>query len=437
MHIIGKAGRVARRAVMGVSLLGGLGLLSAPGIASDRLATRFLNVASAAPALPAKHSEAGSPRKAGEAAASAFTLDLVAIDRERILKAANAALGQAPITITRFRARLSEGGPNDFYSNGDYWWPDPTKPEGLPYIQRDGESNPENFVEHRRCVKQLRDAVAALGAAYQITGEDRYAAKAADLLRVFFLEPGTRMNPRLNFAQAIPGRSPGRGTGIIDTLHLVEVPLAIETLAKSPAFPADLLAGMKQWFRDYTDWMINSKNGQEEANAKNNHAVAYWLQVAAFARLTRDAPRLAECRRRFKEVFVPRQMTNDGSFPLELKRTKPYGYSIFQLDNMAALCQVLSTPQDDLWKFTLPDGRGIRRAMGFLYPYLVDKSKWPYKPDIQGWEGWPARQPCLLFAGLALEEPHYLELWQRLPGDSPVAEVRRNIAITQPVLWIR
>jgi beta-galactosidase len=407
-------------------------------VAGEEFTTQFLNVTNASwSGTSAKRSSANTQPKSVANASPALSLDVAKIDRERILKAAEAALKQEPITITQFRAELSEGGLNDFYSNGDYWWPDPAKPDGLPYLQRDGETNPGNFNEHRRCVTQLRDAVAALGAAYLVTGEDSYVTKAAELLRVFFLEPATRMNPSLNFAQAIPGRSPGRGIGIIDTLHLAEVPLAVEAMAKSPAFPPAVLAGVKQWFRDYTDWMITSKNGQEEAAAKNNHAVAFWLQVAAFARLTQDEARLAECRRQFKEVFVPRQMTNDGSFPAELKRTKPYGYSIFQLDNMAALCQLLSTPADNLWTFELPDGRSIRRALAYLYPYLADKSKWPLKPDVQSWEGWPARQTCLLFGGLALSERPYLDLWQKLPADPPDPEVRRNIAITQPVVWLR
>jgi hypothetical protein len=366
----------------------------------------------------------------------AAPLDIAAIDRGRILQAADAALALEPITLTAFRAGLSEGGPNDFYSNGDYWWPDPKKPDGLPYIRRDGESNPNNFSDHRRSVNELRDAVAALGAAYHITQEDRYAEKAANLLRVFFLDPATRMNPHLNFAQAIPGRTPGRGIGIIDTLHLIEIPPAIEAMAKSPAFPPDVLAKLKQWFRDYTHWMRTSKNGREEAATKNNHVVAYWLQIACFARFTRDEQNLAEARRQFKEVFVPDQMAADGSFPLELERTKPYAYSIFQLDNMATLCEVLSTPEDNLWEFELPDGRGIRKAMAYLQPYLTDKSAWPLDPDVESWDGWPARQPALLFASLALNEPRYLDLWKRLEPDPADPEVRRNIAITQPILWI-
>jgi len=362
--------------------------------------------------------------------------DVAAIDRGRILKAADAALAIAPITITAFRAELSEGGPNDFYSNGDYWWPDPEKPDGLPYIRRDGKSNPDNFTAHRNCMNQLRDAVAALGAAYLVTGDDRYAEKSAALLRVFFLDPDTRMHPHLNFAQAIPGRTPGRGIGIIDTLHLIEIPPAIAAMAVSPAFPDDVLAGLKQWFHGYTQWMLTSRNGREEAETKNNHAVAYWLQVACFARFTGDDEALAECRRRFRDLFVADQMAADGSFPRELERTKPYAYSIFQLDNMATLCQVLATPDDNLWEFEMPDGRGIRMAMRYLYPFLADKSAWPLPPDVESWDGWPARQSALLFAGIALGEPRYLDLWKRLKPDPADPEIRRNIAITQPLLWL-
>jgi hypothetical protein len=364
-------------------------------------------------------------------------LDVGLVDHDRIISAAAGALKQEPVTITVFQAKLSDGGPNDFYSNGDYWWPNPDTTNGLPYVQRDGQTNPGNFVAHRQVIRQLSDAVAALGAAYKLTGEDRYAKKTTELLKVFFLDEKTRMNPNLQFAQAVPGVSRGRGTGIIDSLHLVEIPKAIEAMEESPAFPDDVDKGLKKWFADYMNWMTASKNGQDEAKASNNHAVAFWLQVAVFAEYTGDQQNLAECRRRFKQVFVPTQMADDGSFPAELRRTKPYGYSIFQLDNLATLCQVLSTGGNDLWNFSLGDGRNIHKAVEYMYPYLADKSKWPLKPDVNAWEGWPARQPCLLFAGLAFSEQKYLDLWKKLPADPANEEVRRNIAITQPILWVK
>jgi hypothetical protein len=369
--------------------------------------------------------------------AAAPAPDVAQIDHDRIVKAADAALSQEPVTITAFHAKLSEGGPHDFYSNGDYWWPNPDTTNGLPYVQRDGQTNPGNFVAHRQVIRQLSDAVAALGAAYKITGDDRYAKKSAELLKVFFLDDATRMNPNLQFAQAIPGVSPGRGTGIIDTLHLIEIPKAVEAMEKSPSFPPAVTEGLKKWFADYVNWMTTSKNGHDEADATNNHAVAFWLQVAVFAEFAGDQKNLAECRRRFTEVFVPKQMGDDGSFPRELARTKPYGYSIFQLDNMVTLCQVLSTKENDLWNFSTPDGRNIHKAVEFMYPYLADKSKWLRKPDVNAWDGWPARQPSLLFAGLAFGDGKYFDLWQKLPADPTNEEVRRNIAITQPILWIK
>jgi hypothetical protein len=372
-----------------------------------------------------------------EQTSASSKLDVAAIDRERILESADAAIKMEPITITKDIAKLSEGGPNDFYSNGDYWWPDQTKPDGLPYVQRDGQTNPGNFTQHRMVMRELRDAVASLGAAYKITGDDRYAGKAVELLQVFFIDPKTRMNPHLKYAQAIPGVTPGRGVGIIDTLHLIEIPPAIEAMQKSSVFPPELIPELKQWFRDFAEWMTTSKNGKDEASAKNNHSVAYFLQLAVYAKFIGDETKLAECRRQFKDVFVAKQMAADGSFPNELKRTKPYGYSIFQLDNMATLCQVLSQEGENLWEFKLSDGRGICLAMEYLYPYLADKSKWPLKPDIQAWEGWPSRQPCLLFAGIALNQQNYINLWKHLPPNPTDAEVRRNIAITQPILWLK
>jgi hypothetical protein len=276
---------------------------------------------------------AGSPVPAVDG--RKLTLDVAGFDRQRMLKLADRALDMAPVAITHFRAPLSKGGLHDFYSNGDYWWPDPNKPDGLPYIQRDGQSNPGNFSAHRMALRDMRDAVAALAAAYAVSGRDEYAQKAVALLHVFFLDPETRMNPGLRYAQAIPGRVSGRGIGIIDTLHLAEVAIAIIEIDNAEAMTADIRGGLKKWFADYSEWMTTHKYGLDEMNARNNHSVAYMVQLAAFATLTGDTQKLDLCRECYKKVFVPQQMAADGSFPQELRRTKPYGYSIFQLDNMA------------------------------------------------------------------------------------------------------
>ena len=149
-----------------------------------------------------------------------------------------------------------------------------------------------------------------------------------------------------------------------------------------------------------------------------------------------DDETLADCRQRFKEVLLPKLMSEDGSFPEELGRTKPYGYSIFHLDVFAGLAQLLSTPQDNLWSYESSTGSSMRKGLEFLYPYLIDKSSWPYRHDIMHWDDWPVRQPCLLFGDLSLGEPAYSELWKTLDGDPTVFEVLRNMPIRQPLLWV-
>jgi len=362
-------------------------------------------------------------------------VDVWAVDRDRILRVADAALKESPVTVTASSSPRSAGGPHDYFSEADYWWPDPADPGG-PYVQRDGMSNPDNFEGHRQAMRRLSVQVPALVAAWRLTGQPRYAEHAVRHLRAWFVDEATRMNPHLRYAQAIHGRVTGRGTGIIDTLHLVEVARAAEALPGAPAFDPPTQKAVRAWFADYLEWMTTDKNGIEEREAKNNHGTCWVLQVAAFARLIGDQERMAYCRDRFKTVLVPHQIAADGSFPEELRRTKPYGYSLFNLEAMAGIAQLLSRRDDDLWTFALPDGRGLRRAMQFMVPFIRDKKAWPRPPDVMYDREWPMRQASLLFAGLAYAEPGYLEVWRKLPADSSVDEVIRNFFIRQPALWL-
>ncbi len=357
--------------------------------------------------------------------------DLRAIERGRTLAEAATFLDEPPVTVTASRSPRSAGGPHDFFSEGDYWWPDPTNPDG-PYIQRDGMSNPGNFVEHRRAMIRLASIVPTLASAYRLTGDERYAAHAMKHLRAWFVDEATRMAPHLRYAQAIQGRATGRGTGIIDTIHLVEVARSVEWLAPSRSAPAADTRTIRGWFAEYLGWLTTHEYGIAERDAKNNHGTCWVMQAAAFAHLSGDAKTLAFCRDRFKRVLVPEQMAADGSFPLELKRTKPYGYSLFNLDAFAAICQI----DGHLWQWSLPDGRGMRKAMAFLYPYIRDKSAWPFAKDVMYFDQWPVRHPSLLFAGLALGEPRYLDLWTTLDPSPTTEEVIRNLPIRHPLLWV-
>lgn len=376
----------------------------------------------------------GAAAPAAQPALPAF--DLAAHEAPRVTRLVGTALKKKPRTITSVVNPRSAGGVHDFSSEGDYWWPDPANPDG-PYIQRDGLSNPDNFVAHRRLLIAFSRDVAALAAAYKLTRDERYAAAAARHLRAWFVGPSTRMNPSLLYSQAIKGRATGRSIGLIDTLHLCEVALAAETLRGAQSYSKNDDTAVTGWFRDYLHWMRTHAYGIEESEAKNNHGTCWTLQAACFATLTGDAGTLALCRRRLKEIHLPDQMAADGSFPLELRRTKPYGYSIFNLDVMTALGQILGAPGENLITWELPDGRSLARGIAWLAPCLADKSKWPLKPDVMYWDDWPVRQPALLFGALAAGRADWLEIWKKLDPDPEVEEVQRNFPIRQPVLWVR
>jgi hypothetical protein len=360
-------------------------------------------------------------------------LDLRVLERDRVLYAADRYLRESPQTITASSSPRSAGGRHDYFSEGDYWWPDPANPDG-PYIQRDGMTNPDNFVAHRHALIRLSLHVPALASAWLITRDRRYADHAARHLRAWFIDEDTRMNPHLLYAQAIKGRVTGRGIGIIDTLHLVEVVRATSTLEQGNVLDRGVVEGTRSWFERYLTWMTTHEYGQAERDAKNNHGTCWVAQAAEFARYTGRSDLTSFCRERFKTVLVPGQVAPDGSFPEELRRTKPYGYSLFNLDAFATVAEILAG-SDSLWTFETPDGRGIGKALAFMYPYIKDKTRWPYKPDVMYYDEWPVRHCALLFGGRSLGRLAYVDLWRTLKPDPTVDETIRNYFIRQPLLW--
>ena len=366
------------------------------------------------------------------------TTDLL-LDRHEnaaVIQSAQSFLDILPQTVTNSKCERSAGTVNDHYSEGDYWWPDPKTPKG-PYIQRDGESNPENFVVHREAVFRLSEIVGTLTSAYLITGDIKYIHAIQIHLSAWFNEPATRMNPDMRYSQAIKGRFTGRSIGLIDAIHFIEVARSVKILHDSNAINEEVFHGVKLWFGQFLDWMFTHPYGVEEMNAKNNHGTCWVMIAAAFADLTGDSAKLEFCRARFKEILLPNQMAADGSFPLEIKRTKPYGYSLFNLDAMATICKILSNPADDLWHFTTNDGRNMSKAIEFMVPFITDKTAWPYPKDIMYWDEWPVRQPFLLFSGQAFHQQKYIKLYLGLKRDLTVYEVIRNVPVRHPLLWAR
>lgn len=364
-----------------------------------------------------------------------FYQQVVKTLRTQVLKKAEWALQQQPITVTAKTSLRSTGGKHDFYSEGDYWWPNPAGADS-PYVQRDGMTNPDNFVAHRLAMIRFSTIVGALASAYKMTGDQKYVQHILKHVNAWFVDAETKMNPNLLYAQAIKGRATGRGIGIIDTIHLIEVVQGLMSLEILPGTnDKDVWAGTKKWFEDYLQWLTTHKYGKDEMNAENNHGTCWVMQVGAFAKFTGNTDLMEFCRERYKNVLLPQQMAVDGSFPRELRRTKPYGYSIFNLDAMAAICQVLSTPQDNLWNYQTADGKSIRKGIEYLYPYIADKSKWPHSKDVMYWENWPVAQPFLVFGAKAYNNNEWLDTWKWLDHDPQVEEVIRNLPVRNPLIW--
>jgi hypothetical protein len=297
-------------------------------------------------------------------------------------------------------------------------------------------TNPDNFVVHRQAMIRFSRIIGALASAYRITGDSRYVIAAQLHLKAWFTDTTTLMHPNLLYAQAIKGRFTGRGIGIIDTIHLLEVAQGVLVMQDAVVFDRELLDGVTKWFRDYLHWLTTHQYGKDEMNAKNNHGTCWVMQVAGFARLTKDSALLQYCRNRYKEVLLPGQMATDGSFPLELARTKPYGYALFNLDAMATICQILSVADDNLWTYQLPDGRTIRKGIAYLYPYVANKSKWPHKQDIMYWKEWPVAHPFLLFGANVWQQKDWFNTWKQLEHQPENAEVIRNLPVRHPLIWL-
>ncbi len=370
------------------------------------------------------------------AAADSLREEAVKVLKQQVLKEAAWALKQKPETVTAKTSPRSSGGKHDFYSEGDYWWPNPASADS-PYIQRDGMTNPDNFVAHRHAMIRLSRIVGALGSAYLINRDEKYVRHALTHCKAWFIDTATLMNPHLLYAQAIKGRHTGRGIGIIDAIQLMEVVKGLEAMQDAPAMDKEVLSGVKNWFVQFNQWLTTHQYGKDEMNAANNHGTCWVMQVAVFAKFTGNDTLVKFCSERYKNVLLPNQMAFDGSFPQELRRTKPYGYSIFNLDAMATICQVLSSGADNLWEYHTPDGKTIRLGIGYLYQHIADKTKWPHKQDVMYWENWPVAQPFLIFGANAFQNKAWFQTWKQLDHAPEVDEVIRNLPVRNPLIWFR
>jgi hypothetical protein len=308
------------------------------------------------------------------------------------------------------------GDKHDYMSQAPYWWPDPAKPNGLPYIRRDGQRNPElskisDSIEKDRMI----DDAETLSLAYFFTGEEKYAMQATAVIRAWFLDPKTKQNPNLNFSQGIPGISTGRGIGLIETRELYRLIDSSILLEGSRAWTRDDREGLKKWFGDFLGWMIDSPIGRDEADELNNHGTYYDVQVIAYAIFT-GRRELALKQLDVTKDRIKTQIEPDGSQPKELARTLSWSYANMNLTGFFTLARLAETVGVDLWNYKTADGRGIRQAFVWLLPFVRNEKKWTYEQIKPRTFGQTVR--LLNIAARRYQEPEYRILAKRLDIDA-------------------
>jgi hypothetical protein len=331
-----------------------------------------------------------------------------------LLQNAEAALQSGPFSVMDKSMVPPSGSKHDYLSFGRYWWPDPDKPDGLPYIRRDGKTNPGNQGPDNDRVR-LDDMVAGvetLGLAYYFTGEKRYAEKAAQLIRVWFLNPETRMNPNLYFAQGIPGRVAGRKTGVLDGRIFSRALDGVALISGSGALDASEQQALHEWFSEYLNWLKTNPNARAESETTNNHSTFFDVQIMHVALFVGDAEYARQVAQASIEKRILAQIKPDGSQPEELARTRTLHYSLFNLEAMFLLARLADHTGVDLWH--AGDSR-IRAALDLLAPYADPAKPWPY-PTIK--EADRIRLlPLLLYAAEVYEDASYAKLIEKLPAE--------------------
>lgn len=330
---------------------------------------------------------------------------------QQLKRNADRALDIRPPSVVDKAQIPPSGDKHDYLSQAPYWWPDPNSPDGLPYIRMDGQRNPEiSRIPDHANMSTVCDAVQTLALAYWFTGELRYAQKARDLLRVWFLDPDTRMNPNLEYAQAIPGITNGRGFGLIETRGLVQVVDAIALLSDWDGWTSQDQQQMQDWCRRFLKWMLESEKGKDEANAKNNHGTYYDLQVACLAMFVGEKDLAVKVLQDVGPKRIARQIEPDGRQPLELVRTRSWSYSIGNLWGLMSLAEVARNAGVDLWRYQTHDGRSIRKALNYLIPFALGQNRWPGQ-QLGG------INPAALGRALRLAAVRYDEYWYWAAAD--------------------
>ena len=334
-----------------------------------------------------------------------------------LYSAAEKALTRGTFSVTQKQADPPSGDKHDYMSLAPYWWPDKTKSDGLPYVRRDGVVNPEvkNYPD-KEAIVALTKSVYVLSLTYFITGEERFAKHAVKLLQVWFVDGSTRMNPNFKYAQAVPGKTGGRGTGLIEARHFSEIIDAIGMIKNSASWNQEIEGKIKEWFTQYLKWMLESKEGQHEAAAKNNHGSWFDVQATAIALFVGNTDFAKTILEAAKTKRIEYQIDPEGKQPGELVRTKSLGYSTFNLEALFTLATIGDYVGVDLWNYESKDGRSLKKAFDFLIPFYAKEKEWPYQQiaDLEN----PRIYTLLLKASRHFSSKNYLEYAKKFSDES-------------------
>jgi len=380
--------------------------------------------------------------------------DVAAIDHDRILAAAQRYLNEKPTPLTSLPYPRGLGTPHDYYSEAE---PDPPPEDSSP------KPPATPFTAHRDALFAMGLQVPALAAAWLLTSDTKYSEHAALHLRAWFIDPATKMNPRLDYGHvpttlpippsAIENPKPPTGgafEGILETLPLVEVVQAVPFLVASGALTGADQAALQTWFAAYLHWLTDPQESGPRLAAlardrKDRHGSSWLLQTSAYTLFTTpengvpkaESKSMDELRHRFRTVTLRAQISAEGKFTHELGSVTPYRDSLFNLDMIAAICHLLTTRFESVWEYQLEDGPGMRAAVAFHFPFIANRARWPYRADNVNFSQLPSRRESLLLAAHVYQRPEYAALWKTLPPDPASPEVLRTIPIHQPLLWVR
>lgn len=338
---------------------------------------------------------------------------------DALIVKADGALKAQPEAVTKKGLTPPSGDKHDYISMGPYWWPNPDTKDGLPYIRKDGQTNPssKNSDTDSVRIQFMCNGTRDLSLAYYFSGDKKYAEQAASFIRAWFLDPATRMNPNLRFGQAVPGVVDGRGIGLIDTRNFWMVIDAVGLIQDSGALKPAEVDALKKWFADFTTWMTTSPTGREEFAWGNNHGTFYDAQVANYALFYGDTKLAAQTVKDAQTLRMAAQIAKDGRIWYELERTQPYHYQVFNLEAQVRLARYSEQTGIDpnTWNL-VQDERSIKGAIDFAVGYVKDPKSWPYK-DLKGVE-FDAALNLLLQAARAYpkDKQKYVDLLQYIPA---------------------